>query len=130
MNPVEARGQAWRGDGPRDAALPRAFRVGILDSPDAGAGGGDEGVVEWDAWVSLGHPRGLAGELLDEASYEGAWMEDGGTCCFRVGGVTSRAVVPAVGSQDEARGWLAGRLAALRDGASAEVAAGGGAMAA
>ena len=97
--------------------------MGFLDRPDAGgegAAGGNDGVMERDAWVSLGHPVRWAGGLLDEASFEGAWMEEGGTACFRVGGRTSRAAAPALGSQDEVRRWLAERLAALRDGTHAE----------
>lgn len=123
---------AFPADARCEAAAPCGVRVGFLDLPEAWRDV-DECGVGPVAWVSLSHPTRAAGALLDEAAFEGAWMEDVETGCFRVRGVTTRMAAPAHGSQDAARHWLAGTWAALwlgsRAGAS-EPAAGGEALAA
>lgn len=123
---------AWPGD-PRGGTEPsRDVRVGFLDLPGALPHEDEDGVGPV-AWVSLVHPSRVAGALVDEAAFEGAWLEDAQAACFRVRGVTTRMAAPVLGSQAEARQWLADTWAALRLGGIAEAsdaAAGRNAMAA
>lgn len=62
-------------------------------------------------WVSLMNPRSLLGPLLDEMSFEGAWLEADGHARIRLLGQGERRVpAPLFHSPDAARRWLASEL--------------------
>lgn len=88
----------------------RDLSIGHLDLRDAGSQGEiyPEGRV---LWVSLINPRSLLGPLLDEMSFEGAWLETDGQARIRLLGQSERRVsTPLFHSPETARQWLASEL--------------------
>lgn len=64
-------------------------------------------------WVSLAHPGSLLGALLDEASFEGAWLEADGHARIRLADSgETRFPAPLFHSPETARAWLASELEA------------------
>lgn len=62
-------------------------------------------------WVSLMNPRSLLGPLLDEMSFEGAWLEADGHARIRLlGQGEHRVAAPLFHSPESARLWLASEL--------------------
>ncbi len=62
-------------------------------------------------WVSLTHPRSLIGHLLDETTFEGAWIEADGLARILLQRQGERTVpTPLFHSPEAARAWLASEL--------------------
>jgi len=88
----------------------QGIAIGDLDRRDADphVGFPAEGRI---LWVSLINPRSLLGPLLDEMSFEGAWLEKDGQARIRLLGQGERRVAtPLFHSPDSARLWLASEL--------------------
>lgn len=87
-----------------------SIRIDCLDLGHAGltSTGPLDGRV---LWISLSHPAGLLGALLDETSFEGAWLETDGQARIRLAG-SGETLIPAplFHSPQSARAWLASEL--------------------
>ena len=95
---------------PEGSGEPRGIRIGHLDRtgpvPRDEPHPGDRIL-----WVSLRPPRSLLGWLLDERSFEGAWLEKDGQARIRLRGQAERVIpTPLFHSPEAARAWLTSEL--------------------
>ena len=121
MNPETCTTTPWPG-GPRAAQGTdpagnaaqscQGITIRHLDQWDADPQGGSPAAGRI-LWVSLTHPRSLLGALLDEMSFEGAWLESAGQARIRLlGHGEHRIPAPLFHSPRSARAWLASELLA------------------
>lgn len=88
------------------------IRIGHLDDWQTAPQGGSPGEARI-LWVSLVDPRSLLGPLLDETSFEGAWLGPDGHARIRLAGMGETLTpAPLFHSPQSARAWLASQLSA------------------
>ena len=75
-------------------------------APDAGVVPGGRVL-----WTSLVPPSRVLGQLLDESSFEGAWLVDNRFARIRLAGSVEDVPAPAFASDAAARAWLGRELA-------------------